>query len=105
MNTFDDALEAITSEEETETKVNDLYEKARTQWAEIDKRYRTLRGRQFAGAGLNKIAAMVRQYAPGLLTKLGYPSIAAALVGMSADDGAFSGIGSVFSKIFGLFGG
>ena len=102
---FDDALAAIASEETTEIEVDEKVEKARSKWTEIDTRHRALRGRQFAGDGLNKIAAMVRQYAPGLLTKLGYPSIAAALVGMSADDGAFSGIGSIFGKIFGLFGG
>ena len=101
---FDAALSAITSEENTEAEVDELVEKARTQWAEIDKRYRALRGKQFAGEGMQTVMAMIRKYAPGLATKFGYPGIAAALVAGTADDGAFSGITSIFGKIFGFFG-
>ena len=101
MSTFDDALAAITSEEETETKVNDLYEKARTQWAEIDKRYKALRGRQFASEGMQQIMGLVRKYAPVALRTMGYGGAGTMLGEFLTDDGG----GGIFSKIFGLFGG
>ena len=101
MSTFDDALAAITSEEETETKVNDLYEKARTQWAEIDKRYKALRGRQFTSEGMQQIMGLVRKYAPVALRTMGYGGAGTMLGEFLTDDGG----GGIFSKIFGLFGG
>ena len=101
MSTFDDALAAITSEEETENKVNDLYEKARTQWAEIDKRYKALRGRQFTSEGMQQIMGMVRKYAPVALRTMGYGGAGTMLGEFLTDEGG----GGIFSKIFGLFGG
>lgn len=105
MTLMEDGLEAITAEESTSKITDDIYDKVKAQWTEFDTRYRAKRGAQFNSEGMQGIMALIRKYAPGLATKFGYPGIAAAFVGMSADDGAFSGITSLFGKIFGFFGG
>ena len=98
---FDDALAAITSEENTEAEVDALVEKARAQWAEIDKRYGALRGKQFNSESMKTIMALVRKYAPVALRTMGYGGAATAATSFLADDGAFGGI---LSKIGGIFG-
>ena len=98
---FDEALAAIASEETTETEVDELVEKARAKWADIDTRYKALRGKQFSSEGMQKIMALVRQYAPVALRALGYGGVGTALGELMTDDGG----GGIFSKIFGFFGG
>lgn len=98
---FEDALKAIELEENTEVEVDSMYAKAQGQWAEIDKRYRALRGRQFSSEGMQQIMAMVRKYAPVALRTMGYGGIGTALGEFMTDEGG----GGIFSKLFGLFGG
>jgi hypothetical protein len=98
---FEDALAAIQLEENTEAEVNSIYEKAKGQWTEIDKRFKKLRGKQFSSEGMQQIMAMVRKYAPIALRTMGYGGAGTALGEFLTDEGG----GGIFSKLFGLFGG
>ena len=98
---FEDALKAIQLEENTEAEVNIMYAKAMEQWVEIDRRYKALRGRQFASEGMQQIMGLVRKYAPVALRTMGYGGAGTLLGEFLTDDGG----GGIFSKIFGFFGG
>lgn len=98
---FEDALKAIELEENTEAEVNTMYEKAKGQWTEIDKRFKKLRGKQFSSEGMQQIMGLVRKYAPIALRTMGYGGAVAAANEFFADEGG----GGIFSKLFGLFGG
>jgi hypothetical protein len=53
---------------------------------------------------LDKITGLIRKYGPKVAMYLGGPAAGAALTSAMADDGAFSGIAGLFTRIFSAVG-
>lgn len=77
------------------------YEAARSDWQKIEEDYADLTG---VAQVKQSVGEMVRTYGPTVAKWIGGPAAAAAVTGLIADPGAFSGIGGVIGKLLGVLG-
>lgn len=77
------------------------YAAAEEEWRKIEADYAELIG---VAQIKQTFGDMVRTYGPTVAKWIGGPAAAAAVTGLVADPGAFSGLGGVFGKLLGVLG-
>ena len=78
------------------------YAEARETWSRIEARHAALTGTAAPGDVLDRLVALARAHGPRVAALLGGPAAGAAAATFLADDGGFTGIDDVFSRIGGL---
>ncbi len=101
---FDEALEAINAKNVASKKADEIIEKARVKWLEINA---SSRNRPFEGdikARIARIIGFVRRRGLAVAKWMSIGGGGAAGIGWLADDGAFTGLFENFSLIGQIFG-